>query len=111
MKLNGKWLDTTGLERPFDFHLGIGQVYDPVSSEITEFIQNYFELDIPNSSFEIREGETTEIHLVMHIDRWFKDPHTYDHNEWGGDIMQTQDAMKVGCENGQDVFEILSVKF
>ncbi len=110
MKLNGKWLDTNGLELPYDFHLGIGQIYDPVSGDITGFIQNYFEVVVPQSWFEIRNGETTQIDLVMHVDRWFKIPHTYDHNVWGGDIMQKQDAMKVGCENGQDVFEVLSVK-
>lgn len=109
MKLNGKWLDTNDFERPFDFHLGIGQIYDPVSGSITGFIQNSFQVDVLNSAFEVRDGQTTEIKLVMHIDRWFKNPHTYDHNEWGGDIMQTQAAMKLGCENGHDVFEVLSV--
>jgi hypothetical protein len=53
-------------------------------------------------------GQTTTIDLVMHVDNWFKSPHTYDHNFWGGDIMQKQDAMKVACENGHDVFEILN---
>ena len=43
----------------------------------------------------------------MHVDRWFKNPNTYDHNEWGGDIMQKQESMRLGCENGHDVFEIM----
>ena len=107
MKLNGKWLDTNGLERPFDFHLGIGQNYDPVSGKITGFFQNYFEISVPASDFTVLPGETSTINLVMHVDRWFKNPHIYDHNEWGGDIMQTQEAMKLGCENGHDVFEIM----
>jgi len=111
MKLNGKWLDTNGLERPFDFHLGIGQVYDPESGAITGFIQNYFEVVVPASSFQVIKGQETVIHLVMNIDSWFSSPHTYDHNVWGGDIMQKQDAMKLGCENGQDVFTVLSFKF
>lgn len=108
MKLNGKWLDPSGLERPYNFHLGIGQIYDPDSGDITGFIQNYFEVVVPASSFVIYPGETTTIDFVMHVDRWFKNPHTYDHNVWGGDIMQKQDAMHVGCENGQDVFEIMN---
>lgn len=111
MKLNGKWLDTNQFERPYDFHLGIGQIYDQQSGEITGFIQNYFEVEVPGSSLRIDVGEETLIDLVMHVDRWFKNPHTYDHNYWGGDIMQKQDAMKVGCENGWDVFEVLSVEF
>jgi len=111
MKLNGKWLDTNQFERPYDFHLGIGQMYDPQSGEVIGFIQNYFEVEVPGSSLRINVGEETLIDLVMHVDRWFKNPHTYDHNYWGGDIMQKQDAMKVGCENGWDVFEVLSVEF
>ena len=111
MKLNGKWLDPSGLERPYNFHLGIGQIYDPDSGDITGFIQNYFEIVVPASSFEIYPGETTTIDFVMHVDRWFKNPHMYDHNVWGGDIMQNQDAMQVGCENGHNVFEVLSVGF
>jgi hypothetical protein len=107
MKLNGKWLDTNGLERPYNFHLGIGQEYDPVSGEITGFFQNYFEINVSGSSFEVVQNEQTHINLVMHIDRWFKTPHIYDHNEWGGDIMQKQEAMKLGCENGTDVFGVL----
>ena len=108
LKLNGKWLDTNDLERPFNFHLGIGQEYDPVSGEISGFVQNYFEVEIPFSAFHINTGETTTIDLVMHVDRWFNNPHIYDHDHWGGDIMQTQSAMKMGCENGHDVFEVLS---
>ncbi|MDT8393623.1 MAG: hypothetical protein RQ761_07240 [Bacteroidales bacterium] len=107
LKLNGKWLDTNNLERPYNFHLGIGQVYDQQTGAITGFIQNYFQVDVPASAFEmLNEGEVT-INLVMHVDRWFSNPHTYDHNEWGGDIMQKQEAMKLGCENGHDVFGIL----
>jgi len=111
MKLNGKWLDTNNLERPFNFHLGIGQEYDPLSGEITGFIQNYFTVDIPGSYFDLQAGGVVTIDIVMHVDRWFKNPHTYDHNYWGGDIMQKQDAMKTACENGVDVFEMLNVEF
>ena len=111
MKLNGKWLDTTGLERPYNFHLGIGQVYDPGTGDITGFIQNYFEIEVINSSFIVEKDRVTTIELVMHVDRWFSNPNTYNHDEWGGDIMQKQEAMKLGCENGWNVFEVLGVEF
>ena len=111
MKLNGKWLDMNQFERPYDFHLGIGQIYDPQSGEVTGFIQNYFEIEVPISGFTINKDQETVINLVMQVDNWFRNPHTYDHNEWGGDIMQKQEAMKVACENGDDVFGVLSVEF
>ena len=108
MKLNGKWLDTNQFERPYDFHLGIGQIYDPQSGDTTGFIQNYFEIEVPSSGFTINKDQETTIFLVMKVDNWFRNPHTYDHNEWGGDIMQKQEAMKLGCENGHDVFGVIN---
>jgi len=105
MKLNGKWLDINQQISPFDFHLGIGQIYDS-TGQITGFIHNNFEVVLPESAFGISENQWTEIDVVMNIEKWFKSPHTYDHNVWGGDIMQTQEAMKLACDNGHDVFTV-----
>jgi hypothetical protein len=105
LKLNGKWRDTLQVVVPFNFHLGIGQVYD-TSGTITAFIQNYFTVDLPQSAITINPGQTTTIGIIMNIENWFKEPNTYDHNVWGGDIMQTQAAMQAGCENGDNVFSI-----
>jgi hypothetical protein len=106
MKLNGKWIDTLNQESPFNFHLGIGQVYHSYPDSITSYIQNYFEVVLPNSSFELSDGQTQRFTLVMNVEKWFESPNTYNHNQWGGDIMQKQDAMKLGCENGWDVFTL-----
>lgn len=108
MKLNGKWLADDRDIKPFNFHLGIGQIYAGgvinVDS-ITGFIQNYFEVNLPNSSFAITEGDTLDVEIRMNVENWFKNPNTYNHDDWGGDIMQKQAAMQLGCENGrEDVF-------
>jgi len=108
LKLNGKWKTPEGFIHPFDFHLGIGQIYGN-EGNITGFIQNYFTVELEEPGFSLfttGEGETTGIQLVMNIGNWFRDPNTYDHNDWGGDIMQKQEAMILGCENGHDVFTI-----
>jgi hypothetical protein len=108
MKLNGKWLAEDNVIKPFNFHLGIGQIYaggviEPDS--ITGFVQNYFEVELPASAFSIAKGEEKHFEIRMNVENWFLNPHIYNHDEWGGDIMQKQDAMKLGCENGQqDVF-------
>jgi len=110
MKLNGKWLADDGIIKPFNFHLGIGQIYaggvvDPDS--ITGFVQNYFEVVLPNSAFSSSSGDTLQFEIRMNVENWFQNPHTYNHDEWGGDIMQKQDVMKLGCENGkEDVFSV-----
>jgi hypothetical protein len=110
LKLNGKWLepDQTVQTTPFDFHLGRGQIYYSYPDSITDFISNEFRVSLPNSGFTIEAGKTTEINLVMNIEKWFKEPHVYNHNEFGGYIMQNQEAMKIVKENGHNVFSILT---
>jgi len=114
MKLNGKWLADDGQIKPFNFHLGIGQIYSGgvihVDS-IASFVQNYFEVELPNSSFAVSEGDTLDFEIRMNVENWFQNPNTYNHDEWGGDIMQQQAAMHLGCENGQvDVFSFHKVQ-
>lgn len=107
MKLNGKWVTNQQSQQttPFDFHLGIGQVYNQQDS-IIGFIHNNFDVSLPNSSFKIKKGETTEISLIMNVEKWFEDPYVYDHDEWGGYIMQNQEAMQRVKENGWNVFSM-----
>jgi hypothetical protein len=107
MKLNGQWLDTAASPRMFNFHLGIGQTYAGgviVVDSITGFVQNYFQVTIPASAFNITEGATTEVELVMNVNSWFDTPNIWDHNVWGTNIMQNQAAMQAAKENGADVF-------
>ena len=73
---------------------------------IYAFVQNYFNVKLPNSAFTVEANKTRQIEIVMNIDSWFKTPHTYDHNYWGGAIMQNQVAMQMAKENGFDVFEV-----
>jgi len=113
MKMNGKWLDTNSMITPFNFHLGIGQIYahDVINVDsITGFVQNYFTVTVPNSSFAISENQTTSMELIMNIDSWFDTPHVWDFNYWGGSIMQNQEAMQTAKENGADVFTIGTVQ-
>ncbi len=106
MKLNGKWLDDNQQISPFDFHMGIGQIYYSYPDSITDFVQNAYEVVLPNSSFDLEENSTKNISFIMNVEKWFESPHTYDHNIWKGYIMQNQEAMNVACENGHDVFTI-----
>lgn len=109
MKLNGKWQANVDQVLPFAFHLGIGQIYSGGTTNpdsITGFVQNYFEVELPNSSFNVaHDGGYQHFEIRMNVENWFRNPHIYDHNIWGGDIMQKQEAMRIGCENGkEDVF-------
>jgi hypothetical protein len=110
MKMNGFWVDKDGVRSPFNFHLGVGQQRDK-DGKITGFIQNWFETKLKDSAFELKAGEKKEIAIVMNIENWFNNPHIYDHNLHGGKIMQNQEAMNMGKENGEaDVFSLGLIK-
>jgi hypothetical protein len=72
---------------------------------ITGFVHNYFKVNLP-ASIIVNENKSIQLTLIMNIDQWFREPHIYDHNQWGGSIMQKQAAMKMGCENGHNVFNL-----
>lgn len=113
MMLNGKWIDTTNAVENFNFHMGIGQLYKSnviTVDSIYAFVQNYFTVSLANSSFTLSNNETKEIEIIMNIDSWFNTPHIYDHNYWGGSIMQIQPAMQMIKENGYDVFTVGNIK-
>ncbi|MBL6943890.1 MAG: hypothetical protein ISR56_05920 [Bacteroidales bacterium] len=104
LKLNGKWINNLEQVSPYNFHLGIGQIYYHFPDSITGYVQNYFTVEMPEMLIEIKENETTTLQIVMNVENWFKSPNVYDHNQWGGDIMQKQDAMRLAVENGHNVF-------
>ena len=106
MKINGKWKIAQDTLRGFAFHLGRGQVYDSNNVPIS-FIDNSFRVSLSNSNFSITKGEYTNLTVRMNIEEWFKDPQVYDHNTWGGDIMQNQAAMEIAAKNGWNAFELI----
>jgi len=110
LMLNGWWLDNENVRRSFNFHLGIGQIYENNSGQVEDiigFVQNYFTVRPDGPGFEVKDGALIEAELTMHLENWFQNPHIYDHNQWGGSIMQNQAAMQMGCENGKkDVFTV-----
>jgi hypothetical protein len=109
LMLNGWWLDQNDIRKAYNFHLGIGQIYENNSGQVQDiigFVQNYFTVRPDGPGFAVEDGMLIEARLNMHIENWFQNPHIYDHNHWGGDIMQKQAAMQMGCENGWDVFTV-----
>jgi hypothetical protein len=110
LKLNGKWLEAgqTTITTPFNCHLGIGQIYYSYPDSITGYIHNDFRVSLPGSSFDVAEGGTRQINLTMNIEKWFKEPHVYNFDEWGSYTMQNQEAMQTLKENGHNVFTILT---
>jgi len=114
MMMNGKWKDPGGLLMPFNFHLGIGQLYKGCGYDVDSicaFVQNWFTVSLPGSSFTMADNEQVRFGIAMQIEQWFENPHVYDHNYWGGAIMQKQPAMQMVKENGWDVFTLRRLQY
>jgi hypothetical protein len=109
MKLNGKWLDVNAFINSFDLHLGTGQIYASNVVHIDSiigFVPNDFRVSLTNSSFTLEEGKRKTITLRMNIESWFDTPNIYDLDNFGGYIMQNQQAMSLVRDNGWDVFSV-----
>ena len=106
MKLNGKWVEAgqTTQTTPFDFHIGRGQIYQSYPDSIIGFVPNDFKVTLFQSGFTLIDGVINGFSLNMDVGEWFKEPHVFDFDEWGGYIMQNQDAMQTAKENGGNVF-------
>ncbi len=113
LKLNGKWREMPEDQiTPFDFHLGVGQIYSGgvvVVDSIIGYVQNYFPVNLPSINFRVDENKTTVIQLVMNVEEWFTSPNDFDLEFWGGFIMQNQAAMQAACQNGADVFYVKNI--
>lgn len=109
LMINGWWINTQGNRMPYNFHLGIGQIYENNSGlveDITGFIQNAFPVHPMGGSFTVEEGKTITANLTMNVNSWFDTPVIFDFNQYGGAIMQNQEAMHIGCLNGADAFSV-----
>ncbi len=108
MKLNGFWKNAANERQPFNFHLGVGQQINS-NNEITGFIQNWFEIELPASAFTLEENKLTNIGIRMNVEKWWESPNVYDHNVYGGSIMKNQEAMGKAVENGRKVFSFSGI--
>ena len=73
-------------------------------SNIKRFVQNYFHVKIPASSFTVVDNQPKSVKIIMNIDSWFTTPTNWDFNHWSSMIMQNQKAMGTIKSNGVDVF-------
>jgi hypothetical protein len=114
MKMNLKWKnDTMPLPEPFNFHLGIGQIYSrggASADSIIGFVQNFFTVTLPLSSFEIRNNSINILDLRMNIEKWFDGEVPFNFTDYPNGTMQDESAIEKACRNGRHAFEIHSSK-
>jgi hypothetical protein len=105
MMMDGWFSNSQDIRSPFNFHLGTGQIYvgGMETKNITGFVQNYFHVKLPASSFVLINNQTTQMKFIMNIDSWFTTPVDWDFNQWSM-TMQNQAAMQAIKNNGYDAF-------
>ena len=99
MKINGRWIDESGVRQPFNLHTG------KISTD-NGFADNTFTVTLPLSQFAVIHKETAELTLQMNVNAWFSNPYLFDFNVFGGSIMQNREAQEVLQTNGWDVFGV-----
>lgn len=97
MQLEGSFDDTMGAPQPYAYHNGTARQSDGV------FIQNFIEFDL-DQNFTINSD--TSIEIKMDISEWFKNPYTWDLNQYSTDLMINYIAQILMNDNGQDVFSL-----
>jgi hypothetical protein len=107
MKMNLMWKDDTMPDAmPYNFHLGIGQIYstpEPNPDSITGYVQNFFEVRANLEPHGIYQGETNDLYIEMNIEKWFDGPVTINLATTPV-MMQNQQAMHNACLNGKEAF-------
>lgn len=97
MQLEGSFDDIDANPQPYAYHNGTARVSEGV------FEQNFIEFNL-NRNFTI--SNDTSIEIKMDISEWFKNPYTWDLNDYSTDLMMNYLAQKLMNDNGQDVFTI-----
>lgn len=86
---------------PFNFHNGTARVGED------DFEQNFVVFNFSNT-LNINSNTNT-IEIKMDISEWFKNPHTWDLNEYNTDLMMNYTAQKMMQDNAYSVFSIQTV--
>ncbi len=95
MQFEGKYEDS-GMESPFAYHHGTARASTGV------FEQNYFNVELDGFSINSEKN----IYINMNISEWFKNPNTWDLNQYSINLMPNYDAQKMMNQNGKTVFSL-----
>ena len=104
MQMDGKYINNSNVESGYNYH-AIRAVDNPGSNPT--FPQDTF--------FEVSLGEitltgATEITIAMNIAQWFKQPNTWNLNEYNQMMMPNSTAQILMYQNGQNVFNLVSIE-
>lgn len=103
-QLDGKFINDAGVESPFNFHT-ISAPTDAMTENVT---REDTSIAITLGSITI-DDDSTSIVVEANIAEWFKNPNTWNLNEYNTMLMGNNTAQLLMEENGQDVFTLGAV--
>lgn len=104
MQFEGRYIDTATDTVGFAYHNGIAR--EITSTPDTIYHPNHFRVHITGSNaFTLSEDYGTTIEIKMNIAEWFKNPNTWDLNQYGQMLMPNYQAQILMNQNGRSVFD------
>jgi len=104
MQFEGFYDHSDGTTNAFITHRG--RALDNITLEPRE---SFTVVGFANESLTIEKEETTTIKVNMNLNNFYKNPNTYDFEDYSG-IMSDSDAQQTLQENEHDVFSLTTIK-
>ena len=101
MQFDGKYRDITSVEAPFNYH--VISAIDPTNTNDPK--DTSFSLNIGAATI----GGNTKIQIEMDVSEWFKNPTTWNLNEYDVNLMGNYDVQLLMNQNGSSVFSLISI--
>lgn len=104
LQMDGKFIDSNGEEKGFNFHNGSAT---KAASSSEPAMPNYIFVKLEKT---IPIDTDKGIIINMQIDEWFKNPILWDLDLWNTQLMGNPSAQLIMSSNGKSVFEIGAIK-
>ena len=104
MQMDGKYINSSNVESSYNYHAI--RAVDNSGSNPTFPQDTFFEVSLG----EITLTGATEITIAMNIAQWFKQPNTWNLNEYNQMLMPNSTAQILMYQNGQNVFNLVSIE-
>ena len=102
LQLDGRFLNGQNEEQGYNYH-AIRAVDNP--GDTPSFTQDtFFKVNLGTVNIE----PDTDINIAMNIAEWFKNPNTWNLNEFNQMLMPNSEAQIMMYENGQNAFTLIS---
>lgn len=102
MQLEGQFINSSSATVNYAYHFGTAREITTTGDTI--FHPNFGTADLSTSAFVVTADEV-DVHIHVNIDEWFKNPNTWDLNQYSTMLMPNFQAQTMMQQNSATVFE------